>query len=106
MAAPQLINIAEFVSYLKSEGLVIVRGDELVNQQASALRLLQRKYMKKDSLTFKQVIDAQLLPVKAKKTIQRWYDEGKIKKGEVISTSKGVRMIMTSAIRRLGYTEM
>lgn len=100
-----LVKIQDFMNHLKAEGLVIVRGDELVNHKEAALRNLQRKYMKKVAITYKQVIDAQLLPVTSKQSIQRWVDTGKFKKGEVYETSKGVRMIMTSAIVRLGYVD-
>jgi hypothetical protein len=105
MAAPVLINVNDFMAMLKAEGLVIVKGDELENVAQARLYNLQRKYMRKNSLTFKQVVDAKLLPLNSKTSIQKWVDAGKFKKGEIYETSGGVRMMMTSAIRRLGYTE-
>jgi len=93
------------MDHLKAEGLVIVRGDELANHKEASLKVLQKKYMKKKSLTFKEILDAELLPVKSKQGIESWINRGHIKPAEVGEAKNGVRFILTSAIRRLGYED-
>ncbi|MCO6149091.1 hypothetical protein [Flavobacterium sp. NRK1] len=101
----QLIDIQEFMAHLKAEGLVIVRGDELENVKQHRLNALRAKLLKRNALTYKEVLSLELLPVSSKQSLQRWIENGKIKPLETYETAKGVRMIMTSALRRLGYTE-
>lgn len=103
MGAPNLVSIDDFMARLEDEGYVLVKGSELYLLKEMKLAALQKKYMKRTSLTFKEILEAELLPVATKKGIESWIDRGKIKDTEVVPGD--VRRILTAAIRRLGYDD-
>lgn len=101
-----LIDINELFTLLESRGLVIVSRQELLDSDDLAQRKLERmqaEFLKKPALTFKQVIDAQLLTVTTKQGIVSMIDRGKFKPGEIYENKDKRRMILTSAIKRLRY---
>ncbi|WP_206075186.1 hypothetical protein, partial [Pseudoalteromonas fuliginea] len=64
---------------------------------------LRRRYTKKTHLTFKQILEIDVLPIKSKSGLQRWIDEGVIKSDEIYKTTSGVRKIATSFLVRNDY---
>lgn len=105
MGVPQYIEVNQFMQMLKRKDLVIVSRSELLADKDAELMRLRRDSLKKKSLTFKQVLDLKLLPIKSKQGLQNWINEGTILPGEVYETKKGIRMILTAALKRLGYIE-
>lgn len=105
MSATQYINAAEFVQHLKAEGLVLVNASELAELKMLELQDKRRRYLRQPALTFKQILDAKLLPVTSKKGIESMIDRGNIKQDEVLRPKGGTRKILTSALKRLGITE-
>jgi hypothetical protein len=103
MSATNYINANDFIETLKSHGLVIVSIREFeAGKDAARKRLMKRK-----SLCLKEISDHRLLPVKNKKTVNDWIINGKIKPNETYQESTGRKrvMILTTAIRRLGYED-
>ncbi len=101
----QYVNAAELIQHMKSEGLVLVNASELAELKVLQLQEMRRRLLRMPALTYKQILDAQLLPVTTKKGIESWIATGKIKEGEVLRPNKGTRKIVTSALKRLGATE-
>ena len=103
---PQVVDISEFMERLKAEGLVIVRADEI--GMAAEFRLIdfRRRMMKRRALSFSDVLKTGLLPVKTATGLGTWVRQH-LKEDEYYQETKGkkCRMIMTSAIRRLGFYE-
>ena len=103
MAAPNYINANDFIETLKSHGLVIVSIHEFeLGKDAVRKRLMRRK-----SLSLKEIADHKLLPVKDKKTVKDWVLNGKILPTETYQEAAGRKrvMVLTAAIRRLGYED-
>jgi hypothetical protein len=100
-----LISIPEFMAYMKTEGLVLVRADELEAAKYAQLREMQRRYMKRKSLMICEVIEAKLLRVQSSQGIRHWIKEGKILPTEAYQDTNKVWWVMTAAIKRLGYAE-
>jgi len=97
------INANEFLESLKLRGLVIVSAKEF----EAVKDLDRRRVMRKESLSLKEIVDYRLLPVKSKKGVENWITLGKIKPDETYRESTGKKriMVLTSAIRRLGYVD-
>ena len=88
---------------LLSKGLIIVSAREF-----EASKDLERKrVMRKKSLSLKEIVDFKLLPLKSKKGVESWINRGKIKPDEIYREATGINkiMVLTSAIRRLGYED-
>jgi len=97
------INANEFIESLLSKGLIIVSASEF-----EASKDIERKRaMRKKALSLKEIVDYKLLPLKSKKGVESWITRGKIKPEEIYRESSGLNrvMVLTSAIRRLGYED-
>lgn len=101
--AQKLIDVNEFMKTLEARGLVIVSATEFEAGHLMKLEAKRKQYLKKSSLTFKEVLELKLLPVTTKQGIENWIKTGKIKEGETFLSNEGKRMMLTSALKRLGY---
>lgn len=97
------INANDFIESLQLKGLIIVSAREY----EATKDIDRRRAMKKKSLSLKEIVDYKLLPVKSKKGVENWITLGKIKPDETYRETGGKKriMILTSAIRRLGYED-
>jgi hypothetical protein len=103
MAPLVYINASEFIETLKQQGLVIVSAKEFqANNEIERNRLMRRK-----SLALSEIVNANLLPLKTVKGVNDWIISGKIKEGEWYQETSGYKrvMVLTQAIKRLGYGE-
>ena len=97
------IDANEFMETLLAKGLVIVSVKELqASKEIDRNRLMRRK-----ALSLSEIVRANLLPLKTVKGIADWIRTGKIKPGETYQEKSGYKrvMVLTSAIKRLGYGE-
>lgn len=103
MAAINYINATEFIETLKAQGLVIVSSHEY----EATKDLTRKRLMRRKALSLKEIADHRLLPVKDKKTVKDWILNGKIKPAESYQEQSGRKriMVLTLAIRRLGYED-
>lgn len=103
MAPTQYINATEFMEVLKANGLVIVSAHEFELN----LSILRKRYMKRKALALSEIVKAKLLPLRTAKGVNDWILSGKIKAGETYIEASGHKrvMVLTSAIRRLGYED-
>jgi hypothetical protein len=103
MSAVNYIPVLDFMKHLKDNGLVIVSLAEF----ESIIEVKRKKLMRRKSLTLAEIADNKLLPVKSKKTVNDWILTGKIKPDETYREQTGKKrvMVLTSAIRRLGYED-
>ncbi|MCG9792511.1 hypothetical protein [Flavobacterium algicola] len=95
------INATEFLETLKDRGLVIVSAKDF-----EASKEIQRKrLMKRKSLSLVEIVGCSLLPLTSKKGVNDWILSGKIKEDEWYQEQTGRKrvMILTKAIKRLGY---
>jgi hypothetical protein len=98
-----LVDINEFMEMLKANDLLIVSAGEFqLNNNIKKHNLMKRK-----ALSCAEIVSAQLLPLTTNKSIIDWTKSGKIKENEFYFEKTGRKrmMIMTSAIKRLGYAE-
>jgi len=101
-----IINISQFINHLKKEGLIIVSKadyEQKINFTSTRLRDLQKKYLSKEYLTFKQILEAKLLPITSRQSINNWIDKGIFLDGEAFRGSDGKMKIITSAIVRIRH---
>ncbi|MNQ92328.1 hypothetical protein D3C85_1077500 [compost metagenome] len=103
MGAINYIDANEFIEALKSQGLVIVS----VREYEATKDMKRKKLMRRRSLSLSEIADNHLLPVKNKKTVNDWILSGKIKPDETYREESGRKrvMVLTSAIKRLGYDD-
>ncbi|SHG28508.1 hypothetical protein [Flavobacterium johnsoniae] len=103
MSVIQYINANEFIEQLKSKGLVIVS----INEYESAKEIKRKKLMKRKALSLAEIAENNLLPVTTKKGVNDWIISGKIKPEETYreNSGKGRVMVLTCAIKRLGYVD-
>lgn len=95
-----VINIKEFMQHLKDEGLVIVRADEIGLVGESKLNDFRRRMMRRNAISFSDFLKMKLIPITTRNGLQSWAEKN-LKENEFYKgTAK--RMIMTSAITRLG----
>jgi hypothetical protein len=100
------ISIPDFMAHLRSEGLVIVSAAELEASRLLAERESQRKLMRKKAIAFAEVIKAGFIPgITTNQGLVHWVNSGRINLGEAYKETNGRWMLMTSALRRLGYAE-
>ena len=103
MSKETFINANDFITMLETRGLVIIsKVDFELGKQ-----IARKNIMKRNSLTVKQIVDHELLPLKSKKGVMDWIANGKIHESEVIREigNKNMIRVLTSAIKRLGYAE-
>jgi hypothetical protein len=98
-----LIDANEFIENLIAKGLVIVS----VKEFEATKDIERRRAMRKTALTLTEIVRLGLLPIKTSKGVNDWILNGKIKPGEFYQESKGYKriMVLTAAIKRLGYVE-
>jgi len=98
-----LIDAHEFMETLIAKGLMIVS----VKEFEAGKQIERNRMMRKKALTLTEIVRMRLLPVKTSKGVNDWILNGKIKTGEWYQESKGYKriMILTAAIKRLGYVE-
>lgn len=97
------IDANDFIETLKAQGLVIVSAKEFeANKDIERNRLMRRK-----SLSLSEIVKAKLLPLQTVKGVRGWILSGKIKENEYYQEASGYKrvMVLTSAIKRLGYGE-
>ncbi len=97
------IDANEFMETLLAKGLVIVSAKEFqASKEIERNRLMRRK-----ALSLSEIVRANLLPLKTVKGVNDWIAKGKIKPGETYQESTGYKrvMVLTAAIKRLGYDE-
>lgn len=97
------IDANEFMETLLAKGLVIVS----VKEFEAGKEIERRKMMRRKSLSLSEIVKAKLLPLKTAKGVNDWILSGKIKEGEWYQEASGYKrvMVLTSAIKRLGYDE-
>lgn len=95
----QVIDIQDFMSRLKSEGLIIVPKDEYM--ASAKVNALQKKYLKRRALTIQEILNAEFWPVTSRNSIVNWIKSGKIRVNEHYQSSAGTVMILTTAVQRL-----
>lgn len=101
--AQRFIDINEFMQLLQDKNLVIVSAAEFEAGHLLKLEAKRKQLLKRTALTFKEVLELKLLPITTKQGIENWITTGRIKKEEVFMSQAGKRMMLVSAIKRLGY---
>lgn len=103
MSTPTYIDANEFIETLKAQGLVIVS----VREYEATKDMQRKKLMRRRALSLSEIANNRLLPVQSKKTVNDWILSGKIKPTETYREESGKKrvMVLTSAIRRLGYDD-
>lgn len=101
MSKATYIDANEFLETLRMRGLVIVS----VKEFEAAKELERKKLMKRKALSLSEIVKAGFLPLKRTKSVNDWILSGKIKANEWYQEQTGKKriMVLTAAIKRLGY---
>jgi hypothetical protein len=99
----QVITPKEFANFLRKQDLIIVSRKELERIAKVDVFLKRNELLKRKFLTISEVLQLDVLPVKSRKTIERWIDSGVFKANEVTQDRSGKKVILTSSLSRLGY---
>lgn len=103
-ATVNVIEVPVFMEFLKENGLMIGKASDFVGKKEFDLNVLRANLKKKKSVSFKEILDAKILPVKSKHAINYWIAQGKFKEGETYKCAKSNKiMIMVSALVRMGF---
>lgn len=100
-----VIKTAEFVNYLKKEGLVIVSKAELERIGITEKALMRKDMLSRKFLKLTEVLKLELLPVKSKRSLERWIENGVFLPSEVSKNAYNQTIILTSSLIRLGYVQ-
>ena len=100
-----VIKTAEFVNYLKKEGLVIVSKAELERIGNTEKALMRKDMLSRKFLKLTEVLKLELLPVKSKCSLERWIENGVFLPSEVSKNAYNQTIILTSSLIRLGYVQ-
>ena len=90
------INISEFIDYLKQNDLVIV-DKQLVEYHKPDIHSL----LHKRSVSIKELLDANFLPVKSRQSVRNWIERGIIRKDAVFKGRNGKLRIAGAEVKRL-----
>lgn len=103
MANPIFINANDFIQTLKDQGLVIVS----IKDFESGKEIERNRLMRRKALSLSEIVKAKLLPLETTKGVNDWIISGKIKANEWYQEAAGYKrvMVLTAAIKRLGYAE-
>lgn len=97
------VDVNEFMEMLKANDLLIVSAGEFqLNKNIKKHNLMKRK-----AISCAEIVSAQLLPLSTNKSVIDWIKNGKINANEWYKEKTGKQkvMILTSAIKRLGYAD-
>lgn len=100
-----VIKTAEFVNYLKKEGLVIVSKAELERIGNTEKALMRKDMLSRKFLKLTEILKLELLPVKSKRSLERWIENGVFLPSEVSKNAYNQTIILTSSLIRLGYVQ-
>jgi len=93
------------VAFLETKGLAIVPKGMIEDVNERRLNRQRKTLMANKAVTLKEIIDARLLPLQSKQGVRSWIESGKILPTETYVNENGLVMVMTAAIKRLGYAE-
>lgn len=98
----KVVEINEFMKYLKANDLVIVSASEFQANKQIELNILRDQLLKKPSVCLHDIVRAKLLPYTTKQGIKHAIDRGDFKPGEWYQETKGKKriMIMVEAIKK------
>ncbi len=92
----EYINISEFIDYLKQNELVIVDKKLVQFEQPDIKGLLIKR-----SVTFKELLNANILPIKSRQSLVNWINKGIIREETVFIGKDGKKRIAGTEIKRL-----
>lgn len=101
----QFIKASDFANYLKKEGLVIVSKAELERIGNTEKALMRKDMLSRKFLKLTEVLKLELLPVKSKRSLERWIENGVFLPSEVSKNAYNQTIILTSSLIRLGYVQ-
>lgn len=99
----QVITPKAFANFLRQEDLIIVSRKELEKIAKVDAFMKRNELLKRKFLTITEVIQLGVLPVKSRRSVERWIKDGIFNKTEVATDKTGKTIILTTALHRLGY---
>lgn len=99
----KVVDINEFVSYLKANDLVIVSASEFQANKQVELNVLRARLLKKKAVSVNEVVQGKLLPYSTKQGVRHWMERERLVKNEDwYQESQGKKrvMILTDVIKK------
>lgn len=100
-----VIKAADFANYLHEQGLVIVSKVELERMAKIEMNQKRKDLLSRNYLKLAEILKLELLPVKSKRSLERWIENGTFLPSEVSKNRLGQTIILTSSLYRLGYVQ-
>lgn len=98
-----VIKAADFADYLHEQGLIIVSKVELERMAKIEVNQKRKDLLSRNNLKLAEILKLELLPVKSKRSLERWIENGTFLPSEVSKNRLGQTIILTSSLYRLGY---
>lgn len=98
-----VIKASDFMKFMKKEGLVIVSKSELEKMAKIDLFQKRKDLLNRTWLTLREILMLELLPVKSKRSLERWIEIGTFLPTEVSKNKNNQTIVLTSSLSRLGY---
>lgn len=100
-----VIKAADFANYLHEQGLIIVSKVELERMAKIEMNQKRKDLLSRTHLKLTEVLKLEILPVKSKRSLERWIEDGTFLPSEVSKNRYGQTIILTSSLYRLGYVQ-
>lgn len=100
-----VIKAADFADYLHKQGLIIVSKVELERMAKIEMSQKRKDLLSRNHLKLTEILKLELLPVKSKRSLERWIENGTFLPSEVSKNRLGQTIILTSSLYRLGYVQ-
>lgn len=100
-----VIKAAEFANYLHEQGLIIVSKVELERMAKIEVNQKRKDLLSRTNLKLTEILKLELLPVKSKRSLERWIENGTFLPSEVSKNAYNQTIILTSSLIRLGYVQ-
>lgn len=100
-----VIKAVDFADYLHKQGLIIVSKVELERMAKIEVNQKRKDLLSRNHLKLTEILKLELLPVKSKRSLERWIENGTFLPSEVSKNRLGQTIILTSSLYRLGYVQ-
>ena len=90
----KVVPVEDFLNYLKSKGLVIVRADEFQANKQIELNALRARLMKKKAVSVSDVVKARLLNYTTEQGVRHWVQRNLKENEHYYQEKSGKKRIM------------
>lgn len=90
----KVVEVSEFMNFLKQNDLVIVSASEFQANKQIELNALRARLLKKRAVSINEIVQAKLLPYSTKQGVRHWMDKNLKQNEHWYQETKGKNRIM------------